>query len=431
VIILKQTKTELHTHFLGMLTAEELLKMAQEYTDYIYWPLNKAIDENSRFIKIKNIMNNPTALEQLRIEHGKKVPYEELENYYQTRTSLINYLISINFLAKGKKHFNLSNIILNPNLKKNAYKYMLKSNKKSADIMTMFFISLLEYAKEEKKNNIELRTKCQEEVFSNYINKSLKELINMKVEYVEISYSYEDIISLMNIKPEISDKIKCKFLLSTGRDRSIKKMKQSAKELEKALSKGMTVGFDIMGQEVELGDTEKNYSTNNDSKSFKRKLEILIETLLKNNSNNTLRIHSGETKVSYKNTEWILDTLLEIKEEYKQNKGMNVLPPPELRIGHGIYFEDTKTYIDKLRDLSAIIEINASSNLALSNIEHYGLLPYDYYLKNQIPIVLSTDAHGLYDTSIRREDYIAKEISKNYDVITGIDEKIREVKRRR
>ena len=95
-------------------------------------------------------------------------------------------------------------------------------------------------------------------------------------------------------------------------------MKQSAKELEKALSKEMTVGFDIMGQEVELSDKEKTYSTNNDSKSFKRKLEILIETLLKNNSNNTLRIHSGETKVSYQNTEWILDALLEIKEDYKK-----------------------------------------------------------------------------------------------------------------
>lgn len=428
---MKQTKTELHTHFLGMLTAEELLRMAQEYTDYIYWPLNRAIDENSRFVKIKSIINNPAALEQLRIKHGKKVPYEELDNYYETRTSLINYLISINFLSKGKKHFNLSKIILDPNLKKNAYKYMLKTNKKNTDILSMFFISMLEYAKEEKKNDINLKIKCQEEIFSNYINKSLKELISMKVEYVEISYSYEYIISLIKIKPEIADKIKCKFLLSTGRDRSIKQMKQSAKELEKALSKEMTVGFDIMGQEVELSDKEKTYSTNNDSKSFKRKLEILIETLLKNNSNNTLRIHSGETKVSYQNTEWILDALLEIKEDYKINKGMNILPPPELRIGHGIYFEDTKNYVNKLKDLNAIIEINASSNIALSNIEHNGLLPYDYYLKNQIPVVLSTDAHGLYDTTIKKEDYIAKEISENYDVITQIDKKIAEVKRRR
>ena len=109
----------------------------------------------------------------------------------------------------------------------------------------------------------------------------------------------------------------------------------------------------------------------------------------------------------------------------------NILPPPELRIGHGIYFEKNDNYIKRLKDFGAIIEINASSNIALNNIDNFSLLPYDYYLKNGIPIVISTDGHGLYDTNIKIEDYIAQTTSKYYDAITQADNAILEGKKKR
>ena len=211
-------------------------------------------------------------------------------------------------------------------------------------------------------------------------------------------------------------------------------MEESIVALKEGLSKGMHVGFDIMGQELALRDDEKNYSQSKKSCSLKRKLELLVETLKDTkNGFNTLRIHSGESKTSFGNTEWILKTLLEIKSEYlSNNPNEKILPPPEIRIGHGIYFDkNNDNYIEMLCKLGAIIEINASSNFALGNIDKYNALPYDYYLKNGIPIVISTDGHGLYDTSLQVEDYIASEVSESYEKIPMLEEKIIEGKMKR
>ena len=122
------------------------------------------------------------------------------------------------------------------------------------------------------------------------------------------------------------------------------------------------------------------------------------------------------------------DTLKEIKEEYNKNH-VQVFPPPELRIGHGIYFIPNNNYEQSLKELNAIIEINASSNLALNNIGTYEMLPYDYYLSRNIPVVTSTDGHGLYDTTKRKEDQIAYITSENYDSILKYDQQIIERKR--
>jgi organic radical activating enzyme len=49
--------------------------------------------------------------------------------------------------------------------------------------------------------------------------------------------------------------------------------------------------------------------------------------------------------------------------------------------------EKNDNYIKRLKDFGAIIEINASSNIALNNIDNFSLLPYDYYLKNGMILV--------------------------------------------
>lgn len=115
-----------------------------------------------------------------------------------------------------------------------------------------------------------------------------------------------------------------------------------------------------------------------------------------------------------------------------KNSNVKILPPPEIRIGHGIYFDKNNVnYVRMLQELGAIIEINASSNFALGNIDEYNTLPYDHYLKNGIPTVISTDGHGLYDTSLKVEDYIASKVSKYYKIIPPLEEKIIEGKMKR
>ncbi|MBR3897682.1 MAG: hypothetical protein IKJ43_00180 [Bacilli bacterium] len=428
---LAYTKTELHTHLFGMLSAKELLKIVQEYTNYIYWPLNKGIDNNSKLIKISEILEDEEAIDQLRIKHGKQVDYEELDNYYNTRTAIISYLESLLFLNNNKKPIILEELLSKDNdLRKIIMNETNYNESYYEDEGISIIMKLMEHAKNAKTINPTMNMACKKTVYSDYINRALKELINSSVEYVEISYSYGKIISLMEIEPEIANKIKCKFLLSTGRDRSVKQMQESSKDLKEALSRGMTVGFDIMGQEQQLTDQEKVYRKGKRSKSFKRKLEILVDALIdEKESNNTLRIHSGESRVSFGNTEWILNALYEIKNDYlNMTPSKNILPPPELRIGHGLYFEKNDTYIQRLKDFHAIIEINASSNLALGNINDYYSLPYDYYVGNGIPIVISTDGHGLYDTDIKREDIIAQIISNHYDIISETDSDILERK---
>ena len=77
-----------------------------------------------------------------------------------------------------------------------------------------------------------------------------------------------------------------------------------------------------------------------------------------------------------------------------------------------------------------IIEINATSNYALDNIDKFSDIPYDYYLDNGIPIVICSDGHGLYDTNKYTEDTIAKTNArdKNFEEILRTDMKIRKEK---
>lgn len=427
---MEQTRTELHTHLLGMLSAKELLKMVQEYTDCIYWPLDKGISNDAKLVSINDIIENEKLLDQLMIKHGKQVNYEQLDTFYNTRTAIVNYLISLMFLNNNEKPIIFNDLLLK--YKKVIFDNVIKSGSNYSDRNIQYMMALMEYAKKEKQANRKLEQISKKQVFNSYINKALRELIKMGVKYVEVSYSNEEVISMIEIEPDVAQQTKCKFLLSTGRDRSIKQIKKSAEELKIALSKGLTVGFDIMGQEVQLTDKEKEYDESKNSKSFKKKLELLIDALNNNNFNNTLRIHSGETPISFGNTEWILNALHEIKSTHLMEiPSRNILPPPELRIGHGIYFERNDNYIKRLKEFKAIIEINASSNKALNNINNYSMIPYDYYLENEVPIVISTDGHGLYDTNITQEDYIAQTISKYYEKIAQTDTAVLEGKMKR
>ncbi len=366
---MKHTKTELHTHLMGMLSAKSFLTLLKSFSNEVYWPLDKPITEDSKKVNIDLLLDNEDVLNMLQIKHGQTVPYDNLEQLYQTRTQL------------------------------------------------------LKFAVQKMENKYGTLEKAERMVYSTYLNACLQELINQKVKYVEISYSLPRIMENVIINDDIAKKIECKFLLSTNRNRSLKKIKESANQLEKVLKKGIAVGFDIMGQELPLADIEKddsNYSNN--SQSFKRKLDILLTTL-NQYKNSTLRIHSGETKESFANTEQILTYIDELATFYDL-----VIPPPEIRIGHGVYFNENDRYLSLLKKYNCIIEINASSNVALNNISSYAWLPYDYYIENDIPIVLSTDGHGLYDTSIPRENRISRTISRNYDKIVTTDQEIFERK---
>ena len=381
---MEKTYTELHTHLLGMMRAEDLLLFAQKYTDYIYYPIEKNLDDVKRIIPIADIFNDQKALNQLRIKKGTQVPDTYCNDIYANRGILLDYLANI-LCQKGKHKTNVN------------YDYQ--------------FI---------KDNYPNINEKYASLIYEDYINLCLADLYNQGVNYVEISNSSLKKIKNFKIDPYLEDKIKCRFLLSTDRAKRIKSMKSSAKLLREALENGNAVGFDIMGLERPLTDIEKIYSKSEKSYSFKRKLEIIFEILLKY-ENTALRIHSGENQASMDNTLLTLRYIDEIANEMK----LDYLPT-EIRIGHGIHFNQSDEYLELLKNYNCIIEINASSNYALSNISDYSQIPYDYYLDNDIPVLLSTDGHGLYETTIPEEDKIASQNTTNnqYKRIIDTDNKI-------
>ena len=354
------TKTELHTHLLGMLSFPNFMKFLDKYNFKL--PLNRKgeIDFESEDVKYYSpldLINNKKVKEQFTIPHGKQVPYESMVKYYSTRGDVLASLVSE--ICKRSK---------------------------------------VDFEKNPEKKNI-----ISAEIYAKYLTMSLLELADQGVEYVEISFSnYNTIKLLLSKMPEnLQNKIRYNFLLSTDRGRTRKNFAQSAKNLQDLIDKGLCVGFDIMGEETPMSasDIDPNSPT-----SMAKKLDPIIQVLHKS-EHSTLRIHSGESRNSENNT---LHTLKAIK--HVANKLQIEIPPPQIRVGHGVHFVKDKEYIRLLKELGCIVEINASSNYALSNVDDYKEIPYKYYLDNDIPIVLSTDGHGLYDTTAKKELEIAASV---------------------
>lgn len=377
---MEQTKTELHTHLMGMMTAEGFVDFLSQYLDCIYWPINEPISNATQTVPIASILNDKDALNSLRIPHGEQVDYFTLDDRYSTRTELLKLAAHTTF----SKLYDM--------LEDN---YPNVSNEDKRKIITQ---------------------QAETTVYNDYINRSLQELVNQNVKYVEISYSNPRRIASFQISQNLQDKITCKFLLSTDRSRSTRNMKQSAKSLKKILTQGTSVGVDVMGQERPFSIEELDY---NNSRSFQRKLEILFDELLQYD-NTTLRIHSGE--ISAPNNTLIT---LRMIDQIATKKGI-VIPPPEIRVGHGLHFNPSEDYVNLLKKFHCIVELNASSNFGLKNIKDYNEIPYSYYLENDIPVVISTDGHGLYDTTIKEEDNIAQNhtTEKEYNTILQIDSDI-------
>lgn len=381
---MEQTKTELHTHLMGILPADKFLRFLSQYTDFIFWPLNATISNSSPTVPISTAIYDKGVLDSLRIPHGLQANYRILDDLYATRIELLKLVIE-----------------------------------QLTTTLNEQFVGKFSNTPAAKKREIVLQ-QVEQKIYNDYINCCLEELISHGIKYVEISYSNFKKTLGYNIREDLKDKITCKFLLSTDRFRSIKNIKQHARDLKRALDNGLFVGADIMGLEVPFSDADLDCDN---SRRFQRKLEILLRELRKYKGT-TLRIHSGEIPNS-DNTIITLQMLNNIAE----TNGISI-PPPSIRIGHGTHFTPSKEYITLLKKFNCVVEINASSNFGLKNINDYQEIPYSYYLENRIPIVLTTDGHGIYDTTMQKENEIARNhtTAEQYATILTIDGAILERK---
>lgn len=123
-------------------------------------------------------------------------------------------------------------------------------------------------------------------------------------------------------------------------------------------------------------------------KGYPMRFRETLRDLRRDYSNVNLSIHAGE--LDEPNTH-IRDTL---------TLGAD-------RIGHGIQLINDPDLLRELRHGPYLIEINLISNLLLEYVDEYSEHPFPEYLRIGIPVALSTDDRGMWDSNITDEFFVA------------------------
>jgi len=91
------------------------------------------------------------------------------------------------------------------------------------------------------------------------------------------------------------------------------------------------------------------------------------------------------------------------------------------RIGHGVnLIRDPDTMV-MLRNGPYLVEINLISNLLLDYVKDYSEHPFGEYLRLGVPVALSTDDRGMWDSNMTDEYYVAvREFNLSWEEMTQL-----------
>lgn len=93
------------------------------------------------------------------------------------------------------------------------------------------------------------------------------------------------------------------------------------------------------------------------------------------------------------------------------------------RIGHGVNLIDDPQTLMQLRNGQTLVEINLVSNLLLEYVQEYQQHPFPEYLRTGIPVALSTDDRGMWDSTMTDEYYVAvKEFNLSWQELIKLGE---------
>ncbi len=379
IMLSNTVKTELHTHLIEILPSSKFLDFIERFNGKV--KIDK--DGNINFTEgtdfsIGDIRNLPNLynniIKQLEIPVDRVGDFAELEKKVENRTRLLLGVSDDFAKASSYGDFNEARVLVTKVLLHDSLVYLRDSN----------------------------------------------------VKYVEISHSNVKVINriLETLDSEFFEHINginFRFLFSSSRLKSAKDFRQCGRYLTDALEMQSVVGFDIMGLESKFSDEDLNPNAKD---SLYRKLSPIVLALSKYN-NTVLRLHSGEFADTEKNTEQLLEVISLIEKD-NQIK----LPPPEIRIGHGLHITKNPKLVELLKKYNCVVEINASSNFALSNVMDLNEIPYKFYIDNGIRVVLSTDGGGFYRTSPEQERFIAQTFvgTEGLDRLSETDEEIYQMK---
>lgn len=91
------------------------------------------------------------------------------------------------------------------------------------------------------------------------------------------------------------------------------------------------------------------------------------------------------------------------------------------RIGHGLNLISDPELMLQMRYGPYLVEINLISNLLLGYVVDYSQHPFPEYLRTGIPVALSTDDRGMWDSSMTDEFYVAvKEFNLSWQELINL-----------
>ena len=152
----------------------------------------------------------------------------------------------------------------------------------------------------------------------------------------------------------------------------------------KAIAKSpYVVGSDFVGEEI------------NDISEFKPVINELVQYVVNEDKEFTIRIHAGENDCLRDN---VAKSIKCIKDSLKEGQKM-----PKFRLGHGLYTadlnsEEGKRLMKEMVETGAVLEFQLTSNVRLNNLNELSKHPLKTYIQNGVKCVQGTDGCGFYGT---------------------------------
>ena len=422
--ILKKSKfrTDLHTHMNANLTPDALIALGIfkqiRYPLYYIKKLNLKMtkEQEEKILAQRKIVEEQFKDSELkgkylirRIDDNTFINFADfiLNNLENAEYNISKIRNSLGILKDGQAVFtNLEKVYL--------YRYVFAKGIESEEKINLFNIEkipdndIVKYINQMILDHKDGSKYCNNNLRQDKLLWVAREYQKQGIKYVEITDTelaklgepaIKYLEEIHEIMPKIEEEtgVKIRFLAGIRRIplTIIKDQKTSGSYLRdnlntiKAVAKSpYVVGSDFIGEEIK------------DITDLKPVIHELVNYVVNEDENFTIRIHAGENDSLRENVSKSIETVIDATP-----KGKKI---PQVRIGHGLYTpdldsEEGKELIKNLKKSGAILEFQLTSNVRLNNLNALDNHPLKKYIKSGVKCVQGTDGVGLYGSDTIEE----------------------------